>query len=139
MTANFKTCRMISSLALALAATSISLAQTTPPPGGRAATRPEVTVEPLADAVAVELAPPLDKDGNFKVAPKTKWADVPPIAVKEGTPRGTVSTFAVKSEDTKMFPGVNGPYVRNIWVYVPAGYTPGKELPLMVDHDGRAD
>jgi enterochelin esterase-like enzyme len=38
-----------------------------------------------------------------------------------------------------MYPGVNGPYVRNVWVYVPAGYVAGKELPLMVDHDGRAD
>src|SRR5438874_547530 len=123
---------------------SPAAAQTPPPagPGGaadRAATRPSVTVAPLADAVEVELAPPVDKDGNFKVTPKTKWADVPSIEVKEGTPRGTISTFSVKSEDTKLFPGVNGPYLRNVWVYVPAGYTPGKELPLMVDHDGRAD
>jgi len=138
MTANFRTFGVASSLAFMLATASLSSAQA-PAPGGRVATQQAVTVEPPADAVAVDLAPPLDKDGNFKVAPKTKWADVPPIAVKEGTPRGTVSTFAVKSEDTKMFPGVNGPYVRNIWVYVPAGYTPGKELPLMVDHDGRAD
>lgn len=29
--------------------------------------------------------------------------------------------------------------MRNVWVYVPAGYVPGTELPLMVDHDGRAD
>jgi len=98
-----------------------------------------LTVVPPTDAVEVELAPPLDKTGNFKVSPKTTWADVPAITVKEGIPHGTVSTFSVKSEDTKMYPGVNGAYVRNVWVYVPAGYTPGKELPLMVDHDGRAD
>ena len=118
-----------------------SMAQTTAPATGapRAGSRPSIVVGPLPDAEAVELAPPLDKDGNFKVAPKTRWTDVPPIAVKDGTPRGTVSMFTVKSEDTKMYPGVNGPYVRNIWVYVPAGYTPGKELPLMIDHDGRAD
>src|SRR4030095_2526640 len=64
---------------------------------------------------------------------------VPPIAVKEGTPRGTVSTFTIKSEDSPLYPGVNGPYVRNIWVYVPAGYVPGKPLPLMVNHDGRSN
>ena len=121
--------------------TSASVAQTTAPTGSgrRAASRPSIVVGPPPDAVAVELAPPLDKTGNFKIAPKTRWADVPPIAVKDGTPRGTVSMFTVKSEDTKMYTGVNGPYVRNVWVYVPAGYTPGKELPLMVDHDGRAD
>ena len=128
---------IIAAMQLMLMAASISFAQTTP--GGRASTRPAITVDPLPDAVAVDVAPPLDKDGNFKVAPETRWADVPPITVKEGTPRGVVSTFAVKSQDTQMFPGVNGPYVRNIWVYVPAGYTPGKELPLMVDHDGRAE
>jgi len=47
--------------------------------------------------------------------------------------------FTMRSEDTQMFPGVLGPYVRNVWVYVPAGYVPGTALPLMVDHDGRAD
>ncbi len=47
--------------------------------------------------------------------------------------------FSMKSEDTQMYPGVNGPYTRNVWVYVPAGYVAGRELPLMVDHDGRAD
>lgn len=26
-----------------------------------------------------------------------------------------------------------------MWVYVPAGYVPGTVLPLMVDHDGRAE
>jgi len=34
---------------------------------------------------------------------------------------------------------VRGPYDRNVWVYVPAGTKPGTELPLMVDHDARAD
>jgi len=120
-----------------LSGAAVSFAQTTP--AGRAGTRPAVIVKPPLDAVAVDVAPPLDKDGDFKIAPKTRWTDVPPITVKEGTPRGTVSTFSVKSEDTKMFAGVNGPYVRNVWVYVPAGYVQGRELPLMVDHDGRAD
>jgi enterochelin esterase-like enzyme len=135
---------LISLLTVTSLAVLAAAAQTPPPTGpggaaGRAATRPSATVAPSADAIEVELAPPLTKDGNFKVAPKTRWADVPPIEVKEGTPRGTLSMFSVKSEDTTLFPGVNGSYVRNIWVYVPAGYAPGKELPLMVDHDGRAD
>jgi len=112
---------------------------TGPAGGGRGAARgPAITVRPLPDAVEVELAPPLDKTGNFKHAPKTTWAEVPAIAVKEGTLRGTVSMFTMKSTDTTLFPGLNGPYERNVWVYVPAGYTAGQELPLMVDHDGAA-
>jgi len=96
-------------------------------------------VTPPADAVPVEKYPPLDKTGNFKIAPATAWADVPAMATREGVAKGTVSMFTMRSEDTQMFPGVLGPYVRNVWVYVPAGYVPGTALPLMVDHDGRAD
>jgi enterochelin esterase-like enzyme len=100
-------------------------------------------VVPLADAEKVEKAPPLDKTGNFFIAPATTWGDVPAVTVKAGVPRGTVTKFSVKSEDTKMYPGTPGrggaarPYVRDVWVYVPAGYKEGTELPLMVDHDGR--
>src|SRR5205823_763405 len=43
---------------------------------------PVVVIPPLASAETVELAPPLDKTGNFKQAPKTSWRDVPGIEVK---------------------------------------------------------
>jgi enterochelin esterase-like enzyme len=111
---------------------------------GGGGARGGVVVTPLADAEQVEIAPPLDKNGNFKISPKTTWGAVPAVTVKEGVPRGTVTTFSVKSDDTKMYPGTPGrggaarPYTRDVWVYVPAGYVPGTELPLMVDHDGRA-
>src|SRR6185369_13470781 len=104
-------------------------------PGGGGA----LTVSPPADAIKVEIAPPLDKTGNFIISPKTTWADVPPYAAKEGIPRGKLTMFSVKSTDSDMYPGVAGEYTRNVWVYVPAGYKEGTELPLMVDHDGRAD
>lgn len=103
------------------------------------APQPALVVAPLADAVAVEKYPPLDAMGNFKIAPGTTWADVPAMTTPDDVPKGTVTMFTMKSEDTQMFPGVRGPYERNVWVYVPAGYVPGTELPLMVDHDGRAD
>ena len=61
------------------------------------------------------------------------------MTTPDTVPKGTVTMFTMKSEDTQMYPGVRGAYERNVWVYVPAGYTPGTELPLMVDHDGRAD
>jgi iron(III)-enterobactin esterase len=103
--------------------------------GRRGDRGPQITVEPLADAVAVELAPPLDASGNFKVS-SSDWAAVPVLTVAEGTPRGKVSTFTMRSEETTMYPGVRGPYERNVWVYVPAGYVAGTVLPLMVNHDG---
>ncbi len=106
---------------------------------GRGGPPAALTVMPLPDAVKVETAPPLDKTGNFIVSPKTTWADVPAYEVKPGVARGKLTQFAVKSTDSDMFPGVNGEYTRNVWVYVPAGYKEGTELPLMVDHDGRAD
>ena len=115
-----------------------SPAPATPPVAGRgggAGGGPVVVIAPLASAETVELAPPLDKMGNFKVAPKTSWTNVPGIVVKEGTPRGTVTMFQVPGADSKLFPGN---YQRNVWVYVPAGYQEGTELPFMVDHDGSA-
>src|SRR6187455_2812658 len=98
-----------------------------------------LTVTPLPDAVAVEKAPPLTGTGNFTIAPMSTWADVPAMTTPENVPRGTVTMFTMRSEETQMFPGLAGPYTRNVWVYVPAGYVPGTILPLMIDHDGRAD
>jgi len=103
---------------------------------GGAGGGPVVVIPPLASAETVELAPPLDKTGNFKHAPKTSWREVPGIVVKEGTPRGTVIMFRVPGADSKLFPGN---YQRNVWVYVPAGYQEGTELPFMVDHDGSSN
>jgi enterochelin esterase-like enzyme len=100
---------------------------------------PPLIVTPLPDAVSVPAHPPLDATGNFEIAPTTTWADVPAMTTPDDVPKGTVTMFTMKSEDTQMYPGVRGPYTRNVWVYVPAGYVPGTELPLMVDHDGRAD
>jgi iron(III)-enterobactin esterase len=100
---------------------------------------PEMWVTPPTDAIPVEIAPPLDKTGNFVVSPRTTWTDVPAYPTREGVPYGRVVQFEVPSTASDMYPGIAGPYTRNVWVYVPAGYVPGTVLPLMVDHDGRAD
>jgi enterochelin esterase family protein len=100
---------------------------------------PEMWVKPPADAVVVETAPPLNKTGNFVVSPRTTWADVPPYQAREDVPHGKVVQFEVPSTASDMYPGIAGAYTRNVWVYVPAGYVAGTVLPLMVDHDGRAD
>jgi len=106
------------------------------PTPARGAQGPTVAVTPLAGAMSVEKAPPLDKNGNFKVSLSGRWSDVPALTVPDHVPRGKVTMFSMKSEDSKMYPGARGPYTRNVWVYVPTGYIEGKELPLMVNHDG---
>jgi enterochelin esterase family protein len=100
---------------------------------------PELWVTPPAEAIVVEMAPPLDKSGNFVVSPRTTWADVPAYQAGEGVPHGKLVQFQVPSTASDMYPGIAGAYTRNVWVYVPAGYVEGTVLPLMVDHDGRAD
>ena len=121
-------------------------------------------IEPLADAVEVELTPPLDREqGNFKHKPQTTWKDVKGIEVKDGIPRGKVVAFsapptlaaaAAAAAAPETAPsaapgdaaasgrggrGGRGGGPRACWVYIPAGYKEGDVLPFMVDHDGRAD
>ena len=112
---------------------------TPPAPGARGGARggATTTVAPLATAVAVELAPPLDKDGNFKVSPKGGWNTVRRIAVPADVPKGEVINFQLQSSDSKFYP--RSVATRQIWVYIPAGYKEGDVLPLMVDHDGGAN
>jgi enterochelin esterase-like enzyme len=125
---------------LSLVAAGVNVPPTTAQPQGKGkgqgARGPAITVTPLPDAEAVDKVPPLDKNGNFKVSTTGAWADVPVLTVPEGVARGKVTKFTMKSEDSKFYPGIRGPYTRNVWVYVPAGYQAGTELPLMVNHDG---
>lgn len=115
--------------AAALALCVCSLSASAQPPGGGQA----ITVPPPKDAVEVDKTPPLDKTGNFKVSIKGAWADEPVLTVPKDVTGGKVTKFSVKMDDSKFYPGT---YSRNVWVYVPAGYKEGTELPLMVNHDG---
>lgn len=117
-------------LSLVIACAGMPPATAQPPGKGQG---PPIKVDPPKDAEAVEKVPPLDKDGNFKVSTKGSWADVPVLTVPKDVARGKVTKFNVKMNDSKFYPGT---YSRNVWVYVPAGYKEGTELPLMVVHDG---
>ncbi len=55
---------------------------------------------------------------SYATGPST---GVLPLTVPQDRPRGKVTMFSMKSEDTKVYPGVRGPYTRNVWVYVPGG------------------
>jgi len=77
---------------------------------------------------------PLLPDGDFKIAPP--YADAPELAVKPGVPRGTVREFVMESQESKIFPGLNGAFKRNVAVYVPEGYVAETPAPLLVVLDG---
>lgn len=78
-------------------------------------------------------------------------------------PRGTVHAFVMDSRDSALYPGIRrienavtarrdafgnrlaapaheqsepAPYLRTVWVYVPAQYVPGSAAPLLVAQDG---
>ena len=106
---------------LAAQATATSAPAAAAPGSRDPQTPPALIVSPPADAVAVEKHPPLDGTGNFTIAATSTWADVPAMTTPENVPRGTVTMFTMRSEETQMFPGVAGPYTRNVWVYVLAG------------------
>src|SRR3954449_4580824 len=147
-----------------------AMAQTPPPAqapaaqGGRAArpTPPTRDAHTPGYVDAKELpdgaVPSPKEDGNFIIGPTHNPA--PEMAVKEGVPQGQVIEFVMKSEESKMYPGIareqgtfgtpdpaNGaklnvttshpqPYTRRVAVYVPKQYVAGTEAPFIVGADG---
>jgi len=141
-------------------------ADTSPAPP--ATTRPARPTPPTRDpdtpgyVAAKELPdgsnPPTDTDGNFIIGPTHKSA--PEMSAQEGVPRGAVFTFTMKSEDSKIYPGIArdpktfgtpdptdpakllvptshaAPYTRRVAVYVPKQYVPGTAAPFIVGADG---
>jgi enterochelin esterase-like enzyme len=89
--------------------------------------------------------------------------DAPEMAVDPAVPHGAIHGFVMKSDDSKLYPGIRqlqnevtarrdqwgnrvaapfeqeseaAPYRRNVYVYVPAGTKKGALLPFMVVQDG---
>jgi iron(III)-enterobactin esterase len=113
-----------------------------------------VTAKELPDGTNA----PADADGNFIIGPTHNPA--PEVAVQEGVPQGTVSTFTMNSADSKIYPGIArdantfgtvdptdpakllvptshpAPYTRRVTVYVPKQYVPGTVAPFIVGADG---
>ncbi len=139
---------------LILLAAATATAQRPTPPTRDPHTQGYVTAKELPDG---ENAPP-DADGNFIIGPTHK--DAPETKVHLDIPRGTVFTFRMRSEDSRIYPGIArdpgtfgtpdpndpaklivttshpAPYVRTIAVYVPKQYVRGTEAPFIVGADG---
>jgi iron(III)-enterobactin esterase len=77
--------------------------------------------------------PGTDGDGDFKIGPP--YANAAELKVKEGVPVGTIHEFTMKSEDSKVYPGLNGPYQRKVSVYIPKQYVAPKPAPFIVVQD----
>jgi enterochelin esterase-like enzyme len=97
-------------------------------------------------------------DGNFIIGPTHTAAAE--MTADPSVPKGTVYTFTMKSEDSKIYPGIardagtfgtpdpndptklvvttshHAPYTRRVGVYVPKQYVPGTAAPFIVGADG---
>ena len=101
---------------------------------------------------------PADADGNFILGPTHPPA--PEMAAKAGVPQGAVYTFTMRSEESRLYPGIArephtfgtpdphdparlivttshpAPYTRRVTVYVPKQYVAGTVAPFIVGADG---
>jgi iron(III)-enterobactin esterase len=104
------------------------------------------------------MNPPVDADGDFLIGPD--YVPAPELTSAEGVPQGAIHRFTLRSEDSKIYPGITkvppgGPpnylpsdwahvpvypksYTRTVTVYVPAQYVPGTPSPVIVSQDGPA-
>src|SRR6476660_2886522 len=102
-------------------------------------------------ATAPPLVPVrLDVDGNFRIAPP--YAPDPAFTEKPNVPKGRVVRFTMNSAESKIFPTapvgatrgaapVEPPqhqtFLRQVVVYIPAGYAPNTPTPFIVVQDGQ--
>jgi enterochelin esterase family protein len=97
---------------------------------------------PPPDAATAEASAPTmvtdpgsEGDGDYMIGPT--YTPAPEYTAKPGVPVGTITTFQMKSTDSKLYPGLNGPFTRNVAVYVPKQYVAGTAAPFIVAHDGK--
>jgi enterochelin esterase family protein len=115
--------------------------------GGAGATgaAPDASTEGSPDATtgtdgAVSDAaglPNVNSDGDGDVTIGPTYAQAPELTYVAGVPKGAVTMFAMKSADSKIYPGITGAYTRNVWVYVPAQYLAGTAAPFILAQDGQ--
>jgi enterochelin esterase family protein len=150
------------SLALALALLAIAPCTSVLAQGRRRETPPARDPHTPGYVEATELpdgeVPPIDANGNFIIGPTHPVA--PESEEHEGVPHGRIVEFTMNSSESKIYPGIARdegtfgtpdpnipaslivttsrakPYTRRVSVYVPHGYEPGTEAPLLVGADG---
>lgn len=138
-------------------------AQPQPPPARQARPTPPTRDPHTPGYVEAKELPdganaPATQDGNFILGPTHTPA--PEMSAREGVSRGTIYEFVMKSEDSRIYPGIArepgtfgtpdpndpaklivttshpAPYTRRVAVYVPKQYVPGTAAPFLVGADG---
>src|SRR6185295_465450 len=80
--------------------------------------------------------------GQNEFVIKPPYTKAPELTVRDGVPKGILHEFVMKSEDSKIYPGMPRaaggvtPYERPVAVYVPAQYKSGAPAPFIVVQDG---
>jgi iron(III)-enterobactin esterase len=72
-------------------------------------------------------------DGNYSTGPD--YAPAPEQTAREGVPQGKIVSFTMDSAESKIFPGINGPFQRAVSVYIPSQYVLGTPAPFIVSCD----
>ena len=88
----------------------------------------------LLAAICLTAITRADDKSESKIGPDYKNA--PELSVNKDVARGKVYEFVLKSEASKIYPGLKGPYTRKVAVYIPAGYVSEKETPFIIAQDG---
>jgi iron(III)-enterobactin esterase len=78
--------------------------------------------------------PGSEGDGESKIGPN--YTDAPELTVKPDVPKGELHQFTMNSQDSRIYPGIRGPYKREVCVYVPKQYAAGTAAPFIVVQDG---
>ncbi len=112
---------------LARAAAALLIATTLAPLQAANPTSKPIQHTKLAD-------PGTEGDGDVKIGPN--YSDAPEFKGKEGVLKGALHEFTMNSEDSKIYPGIKGPYKRKVCVYIPTQYVAGTPAPFIVVQDG---
>lgn len=73
-------------------------------------------------------------DGDSVIGPD--YTKAPEMNAKDGVPKGDIKEFKMLSSDSKLYPGIKGPYERKVWVYIPKQYVAGTPAPFIIVQDG---
>ncbi len=89
---------------------------------------------PLSLFADLKPAAPKTEERDVVIGPD--YVEAPEMKRGEKVPAGEIKEFTMKSADSKVYPGLTGPYERKVWVYVPKQYAKGKPVPFMIVQDG---
>ena len=94
----------------------------------------------LCLSAQVRAADAAANQNEFEIGPE--YADAPELAAKEGVPHGELHEFTMRSQESRIYPGIAKrqpgvvPYERKVWVYVPKQYVAGTKAPFIIVQDG---